>query len=130
MFAVVLMIIPGRQSNDEEQLSIDSLQMLMYDMNIFRANAAGDDAAALPQSTDPDDASHLPGPKVVMLGDGVRLRFKPSLESGYLVWEGGHTRSVSKGTKLLCLGETNGWYKVKYRGKEFYVSKQYSRKVK
>lgn len=64
--------------------------------------------------------------KVVIDGTGVRFRISPSLYSGYLTWENGTTRSVSKGTRLTYLGETDDWYKVKYLGQVFYVSKEFS----
>lgn len=66
------------------------------------------------------------GTKVVIDGTGVRFRISPSLYSGYLTWENGTTRSVSKGTRLTYLGETDDWYKVKYLGQVFYVSKEFS----
>lgn len=64
--------------------------------------------------------------KVVVNGTGVRLRFGPSLYSGYLVWENGATRSPKKGTRLTLLGETDDWYRVEYLGREFYISKEFS----
>ena len=64
--------------------------------------------------------------QVVINGEGVRFRFKPSLKAGYLVWEDGRTRSVPKGTKLEYVSETDEWYCVKYKEKTFYVSKEFS----
>lgn len=66
-------------------------------------------------------------PKVVVNGNGVRLRFAPSLNAGYLTWANGTTRSVPKYTRLQYGGWENGdWYKVIYQGIEFYISKEYS----
>ena len=67
--------------------------------------------------------------KVVINGTGVRLRFAPSLNAGWLTWPNGQTRSVSKGTRLTYLGEDGDWYTVSYMGETFYVSKEYAYKV-
>ena len=67
--------------------------------------------------------------KVVINGTGVRLRFAPSLNAGWLTWPNGQTRTVSKGTRLTYLGEDGDWYTVSYMGETFYVSKEYSYKV-
>lgn len=66
------------------------------------------------------------GRKVVIDGTGVRLRFGPSLNAGYLTWANGAMRSVKKGTRLQYVGETDGWYQVSYLGNIFYVSKDFS----
>ena len=74
--------------------------------------------------------THDGGPvKVVINGTGVRLRFAPSLNAGWLTWPNGQTRTVSKGTRLTYLGEDGDWYTVSYMGETFYVSKEYSYKV-
>ena len=39
------------------------------------------------------------GAKVVINGTGVRLRFAPSLDAGYLTWENGATRAPKNGAK-------------------------------
>jgi hypothetical protein len=64
--------------------------------------------------------------KVVIDGHGVRLRFAPSLNAGYLTWENGATRSPNKGARLDYKGETDDWYQVEYKGYLFYVSKEFS----
>ena len=66
------------------------------------------------------------GAKVVINGTGVRLRFAPSLDAGYLTWENGATRAPKKGAKLEYRGEDGDWYEVRYLGHTFYVSKEYS----
>lgn len=63
---------------------------------------------------------------VVINGVGVRFRFGPSLDDGYLMLSNGKTQSVPKGTKLPYLGETGNWYKVSYNNSEYYVSKDFS----
>lgn len=68
--------------------------------------------------------------KVQITGTGVRLRFGPGLNYGYLVWENGATRSPKKGEKLTYLGDYGDWYKVLYAGSEFYVFKQYAKLVR
>lgn len=66
------------------------------------------------------------GAKVVINGTGVRLRFAPSLDAGYLTWANGATRAPRKGAKLEYRGEDSDWYEVRYLGHTFYVSKEYS----
>ena len=63
---------------------------------------------------------------VVVNGEGVRMRFGPSLKDNYLKDEKGATRSVKKGTQLECVGETGDWYQVMYMGKKYYMSKQFT----
>ena len=64
--------------------------------------------------------------KVVVNGEGVRLRHGPSLKADYLKDEHGATKSVKKGTRLECVGEKGDWYQVVYAGKRYYMSKQYT----
>lgn len=64
--------------------------------------------------------------KVVINGDGVRLRFAPSLNSGYLTWANGQTRSPKKGSRLEYVSQDGDWYEVKYLNHTFYVSKEFS----
>lgn len=64
--------------------------------------------------------------KVVINGDGVRLRFAPNLNSGYLTWSNGQTRAPKKGARLDYTGQDGDWYQVQYLGHTFYVSKEYS----
>ena len=64
--------------------------------------------------------------QVVVNGEGVRLRFGPSLKAGYLKDEKGATKSVKKGTKLECVGENGDWYEVVYMNKRYYMSKQFT----
>ncbi|MBO4850861.1 MAG: zinc-ribbon domain-containing protein [Prevotella sp.] len=64
--------------------------------------------------------------QVVVNGEGVRLRFGPSLKANYLKDEKGATKSVKKGTRLECIGEDGDWYQVVYMGKKYYMSKQYT----
>ena len=66
------------------------------------------------------------GQKVVVNGDGVRLRFGPSLKAGFLKNEDGSTKSVKKGTRLPCVGEKDEWYEVEYMGKRYFMSKKYT----
>ena len=66
------------------------------------------------------------GQKVVVNGDGVRLRFGPSLKAGFLKNEDGGTKSVKKGTRLPCVGEKDEWYEVEYMGKRYFMSKKYT----
>ncbi len=63
--------------------------------------------------------------EIVVNGEGVRMRFGPSLKAGYLKTPQGGTLSVNKGTRLPCVGEEGDWYKVLYNGKQYYMSKQF-----
>ena len=65
-------------------------------------------------------------PKVVVNGVGVRLRFGPGTDYGYLTWANGQTRAPRKGEKLEYIDETDGWYHVRYKGSAFYISKEFS----
>ncbi len=65
------------------------------------------------------------GMEIVVNGEGVRMRFGPSLKAGYLKTRQGGTLSVNKGTRLPCIGEDGDWYKVVYQGKQYYMSKQF-----
>ena len=65
-------------------------------------------------------------PKVVVNGVGVRLRFGPGLNYGYLTWANGQNRAPSKGTRLDYIDETDEWYHVRYQGQAYYISKQFS----
>lgn len=56
---------------------------------------------------------------VTVHGKGVRLRYAPSLNSAVCT-------QVSTGTSLQCLGQSNGFWQVKYRGNVLWVSKQYA----
>ena len=64
--------------------------------------------------------------KVVVNGEGVRLRLGPSLKADYLRNEEGGTKSVKKGTRLPCVGEKGDWYQVEYMGKRYYMSKKFT----
>ncbi len=67
---------------------------------------------------------------VLVTGTGVRLRMGPGLNYDYLKWENGGARGPKKGEKLVCVGETNDWYKVRYAKGEYYIFKQYAKRVK
>lgn len=62
---------------------------------------------------------------VVVNGVGVRFRFEPTLNAGYLVQKNGTTFSVKKGTKLTYTGEEGNWYQVLYKGGTYYLSKDF-----
>ena len=64
--------------------------------------------------------------QVVLNGTNVRLRFEPNLQCGWLKDAKGQPTYLKKGTKLVYLGESGDFYKVKYEGKTLYVSKQYA----
>lgn len=63
--------------------------------------------------------------EIIVNGEGVRMRFGPSLKAGYLKTSNGGTLSVKKGTRLPCLGEEGDWYKISYQGKQYYMSKEF-----
>ena len=67
---------------------------------------------------------------VQVTGVGVRLRMGPGLNYDFLKWKDGTTRAPKKGERLVCVGETSDWYKVKYANGVYYIFKQYAKKVK
>ncbi len=67
---------------------------------------------------------------VQVTGVGVRLRLGPGLNYDYLKWKDGSTRAPKKGERLVCIGETSDWYKVKYANGVYYIFKQYAKKVR
>ena len=139
-------ILPGapRQQNDRKFLFfiIAVLALLLIAGAIYHYSAAGsDDDDMVDEPADTTVAKDIPdtetvkapvnyNPKksqqVVVNGDGVRLRFGPSLKAGYLKDEKGATKSVKKGTRLECVGENGDWYEVVYMNKHYYMSKQYT----
>lgn len=62
---------------------------------------------------------------VTVKGTNVRLRLGPSTDSPIYA-ENGKTVYPAKGEKLIYLGETDDFYRVKYKGAEVYISKQFS----
>ncbi len=64
---------------------------------------------------------------VTITGTNVRLRMKPSLQSETLTTSAGVNIHPKKGEKLECLGASGDFYKVKYKGKTVYVSKQFAK---
>ncbi len=96
----------------------------------YKVSYAGQTLYIFKQYAKLNGAATAPTYKVQITGTGVRLRFGPGLDYGYLVWENGATRSPEKGEKLTYLGEEGDWYKVSYAGSEFYVFKSYAKLVK
>lgn len=64
---------------------------------------------------------------VTVTGNGVRLRFGPGLDYGYLTYKSGAARCPKKGEKLTLLGEDGDWYKVMYAGQQLYIFKSYAK---
>ena len=63
---------------------------------------------------------------VVVKGNDVRLRLGPGTSFGFLANADGHAFLLRNGESLPCAGEIADWYKVKYQGKTYYVSKRYA----
>ncbi len=72
-----------------------------------------------------DYASGTPT-KVVVTGQGVRLRLEPSLTSGTLTYTDGTNVHPRLGEVLKYIGETDDFYYVSYKGHNVYISKQFS----
>lgn len=76
------------------------------------------------------DASTAPSPQqqryIIVDGANVRLRFGPSLDSGWLHNSAGQPIYAPRGSRLPYLGQTADFYKVRYSGNEVYISKQFS----
>lgn len=67
---------------------------------------------------------------VEVTGTGVRLRKGPGLNYDFLKGKNGSIRGPKKGERLVCIGETSDWYKVKYANGTYYIFKQYAKKLK
>ena len=135
---------PPREQNDRKLLFfiIAVLALLLIAGAIYHYSSARTDEEvldeALPDTTVAKDIPENEDSKtpvafnakkkqqVVVNGEGVRLRFGPSLKAGYLKDEKGATKSVKKGTRLDCVGESGDWYQVVYMNKRYYMSKQYT----
>ena len=58
--------------------------------------------------------------------NGVRLRYGPSTSDKVFTDANGKSIYPSSGDKLAYLGESNDFYKVRYKQHELYISKRYS----
>ena len=105
-----------RSGNDE-----DAEDELIADTTAVKVQEDSVDVKTKPVKYNPKKVQ-----RVVVNGEGVRLRFGPSLKAGYLKDEKGATKSVKKGTQLECIGEEGDWYHVVYQNKKYYMSKQFS----
>ena len=105
-----------RSGNDE-----DAEDELIADTTAVKVQEDSVDVKTKPVKFNPKKVQ-----RVVVNGEGVRLRFGPSLKAGYLKDEKGATKSVKKGTQLECIGEEGDWYHVVYQNKKYYMSKQFS----
>lgn len=70
--------------------------------------------------------SHAINYYVVVDGDEVRLRETPEINDNNIIMIPLHP---DNGERLVYLGETKYFYKVKYKGYEAYISQKYSNKV-
>ncbi len=95
------------------------------DSTLVEAQAGEEASAQQPAKAAKPSASKPAGKEIIVNGEGVRMRFGPSLKAGYLKTPQGGTLSVNKGTHLPCVGEEGDWYKVVYQGKQYYMSKQF-----
>lgn len=135
---------PPREQNDRRLLFfiIALLALLLIAGAIYHYSSVGDADDQMDESpADTTMAKDIPETEnanspvaydarkkqqVVVNGEGVRLRFGPSLKAGFLKDEKGATKSVKKGTRLDCVGESGEWYQVVYMNKRYYMSKQYT----
>lgn len=95
------------------------------DSTLVEAPAGEEAAVQQPAKAGKPSATKPAGKEIIVNGEGVRMRFGPSLKAGYLKTPQGGTLSVNKGTHLPCVGEEGDWYKVVYQGKQYYMSKQF-----
>lgn len=95
------------------------------DSTLVEAPADNETAAQQSAKSDKPATAKPAGREIIVNGEGVRMRFGPSLKAGYLKTPQGGTLSVNKGTHLPCVGEEGDWYKVVYQGKQYYMSKQF-----
>ena len=110
----------------------EKLQLVGQSGDWYQVKYAGQDLYLFKQYGTVGKGAVAPAAKsyVKITGKGVRLRFGPGLDYGYLVWKDGTTRSPKVGEKLVLLGQEGDWYKVQYQDAEFYVFKQYAQRVK
>ncbi len=128
---LLLLLVSGliyHFSSTKEDATDDAETEMTDSLSAAGNTVQGDDAQTDAAQGAASKPSYQPGKgmKVVVNGDGVRLRFGPSLQANYLKNEGGGTKSVKKGTRLPCVGETGDWYQVEYMGKRYYMSKKYT----
>ena len=109
LFIIAIKPLKEKESSEQTEMGDSTARQQLTQIAMPFAKRAGKDNA-----------------QVVINGEGVRLRFKPSLKAGYLTWENGRGRYLDKGTKLKYISETDEWYEVEYEGHHFFVSKQYS----
>ena len=64
---------------------------------------------------------------VEVTGTNARLRLEPNLSGAIYKDSKGAPIYPAKGEKLECLGESGDFYKVSFKGKQLYISKQFSR---
>lgn len=62
---------------------------------------------------------------VSILGDGVRIRTAPNLNSKVIGKENWYYK-YKKWHEFACLGVVNGFYKIRYNGRVAYVSCQFA----
>lgn len=68
--------------------------------------------------------------KVKVTGTNVRLRTTPEINNSNII-KGSKGRNLhpKKGETLDCIGEAGEFYRVKFQGKEAYISKQFAKPV-
>lgn len=64
---------------------------------------------------------------VTVTGTNVRLRLQPSLQSETLTNSRGENLHPAKGQRLEVLGQAGDFYKVRFNGKQVYISKQFAK---
>ena len=65
--------------------------------------------------------------KVKVTGKNVRLRTTPDINDGNIIKKSDGTNlHPNKGEVLECLGQAGDFYRVKFNGKEAYISKQFA----
>ncbi|GEM_PF-557710 len=108
------------------------LQLLGQTGDWYEVKYGNDVAYVFKQYAKLSGTTAAPAPvrsKVLVTGTGVRLRKGPGLKYDYLKWQDGTIRGPKKGDKLICTGETTDWYKVQFANSEYYLFKQYAKKV-
>ncbi|MBR6262123.1 MAG: SH3 domain-containing protein [Prevotella sp.] len=76
-------------------------------------------AVAKPKST----------PMCQITGQGVRLRLGPGLNYDFLAYPNGKAWGPAKGEKLVITGDYGDWWQVAYADGNYYVSKQFAKKI-
>ena len=110
-------------------VALAALAVFAFDPFGWKSEENVNTLSKVEEVSQPSTSTPMRDPKwVIINGSGVRLRFQPSMDAGYLEYydynkQKFRVRSVPKGTRLPYDNYDDGvWYRVKYEGESFYVN--------